>query len=100
MAPPFKQAEFQILYGQGIYHMGEVIDLGVKLKLVDKAGAWYAYKGNKIGQGKANASQYLKDNPEIADEIEGEIRRQLLNLAPEGEDEKAGDKKNEELSPA
>lgn len=80
VSPPFKQAEFQILYGQGIYHMGEVIDLGVKQKLIEKAGAWYSYKGTKIGQGKANAAQYLEDNPEIADEIETEIRRQLLNL--------------------
>src|SRR5690554_6175918 len=61
VAPPFKQAEFQIMYGKGIYHMGEVIDLGVKCNLVDKAGAWYSYKGDKIGQGKANAAQYLED---------------------------------------
>ncbi len=78
VSPPFKQAEFQILYGQGIYHMGEVIDLGVKQKLVEKAGAWYSYKGTKIGQGKANAAQYLQDNPAVAEEIEAEIRRQLL----------------------
>ncbi len=83
VSPPFRQAEFQILYGQGIYHMGEVIDLGVKLKLVDKSGAWYAYKGTKIGQGKANAAQYLTDNPEVANEIEAQIRAELL----------AGDKK-------
>ncbi len=80
VSPPFKQAEFQILYGQGIYHMGEVIDLGVKQKLVEKAGAWYSYKGTKIGQGKANAAQYLQDNPAVAEEIELEIRRQLLGL--------------------
>ncbi|MBU0538239.1 MAG: DNA recombination/repair protein RecA, partial [Gammaproteobacteria bacterium] len=78
VAPPFKQAEFQILYGRGIYRLGEVIDLGVKLGLVDKAGAWYAYKGDKIGQGKANAAKYLADNPETAAEIEGNIREQLL----------------------
>lgn len=78
VAPPFKQAEFQILYGSGIYHMGEVIDLGVKEGLVDKSGAWYAYKGDKIGQGKANAAKYLEEHPEIADEIELEIRRRLL----------------------
>ncbi|MCL6271059.1 recombinase RecA [Sansalvadorimonas sp. 2012CJ34-2] len=88
VSPPFKQAEFQILYGQGIYHMGEVIDLGVKLKLVEKAGAWYSYKGSKIGQGKANAAQYLEDNANIAREIEGEIRRQLLNIESEGKDVK------------
>ena len=65
VASPFKQAEFQIIYGKGIYRMGEIIDLGVKQNLVDKAGAWYAYKGDKIGQGKANASQYLIDHPEM-----------------------------------
>ena len=79
VAPPFKQAEFQIMYGSGIYHMGEVIDLGVKEGLVDKAGAWYAYKGDKIGQGKANAAKYLEEHPDIAKEIELEIRRRLLS---------------------
>src|SRR5690554_2488254 len=78
VAPPFKQAEFQIMYGKGIYHMGEIIDLGVKCNLVDKAGAWYSYKGDKIGQGKANAAQYLEDNPAIAEEIEAAVREQLL----------------------
>ncbi|OQX36235.1 MAG: recombinase RecA [Oceanospirillales bacterium LUC14_002_19_P2] len=100
VSPPFRQAEFQILYGKGIYRMGEVIDLGVKLKLVDKSGAWYAYKGDKIGQGKANAAQYLQDNPAIAEEIESEIRRQLLTSAePQTEDkaEKAAEE-NEELT--
>ncbi|RAU17143.1 recombinase RecA [Nitrincola tibetensis] len=81
VAPPFKQAEFQIMYGSGIYHMGEVIDLGVKEKLIDKAGAWYAYKGDKIGQGKANAARYLEEHPEIAAEVEAEIRRRLLTGA-------------------
>lgn len=89
VAPPFKQAEFQIMYNQGINHVGEVIDLGVKLGLVDKSGAWYAYKGDKIGQGKANAGKFLDENPAIAEEIETEIRRQLLTVpsveAPEAE---------------
>ena len=80
VAPPFRQAEFQILYGKGIYHAGEVVDLGVQCKLVDKAGAWYSYQGNKIGQGKANAAQYLEDNPAIMEEIESQIRGQLLNI--------------------
>ena len=79
VAPPFKQAEFQILYGKGIYRMGEVIDLGVKMGLIEKSGAWYAYKGDKIGQGKANASKFLEDNPAIGDVIEAELRRQLLD---------------------
>ncbi|WP_207063175.1 recombinase RecA [Motiliproteus sp. SC1-56] len=80
VSPPFRQAEFQIMYGKGIYHMGEVIDLGVKQGLVDKSGAWYAYQGNKIGQGKANAAKYLEENPAVAEEIESQIREQLLNL--------------------
>ena len=88
VAPPFKQAEFQIMYGEGIYHMGEVIDLGVKCGLVDKSGAWYAYQGDKIGQGKANAAKYLSDNPEVAEVIEAEIRAQLL--APTVSEKKAG----------
>ena len=67
--PPFRQAEFQIMYGGGIYHMGEVIDWGVKLNLIDKSGAWYAYKGDKIGQGKANASKFLEENAAVAKEI-------------------------------
>ncbi|MEC8643869.1 MAG: recombinase RecA, partial [Pseudomonadota bacterium] len=79
VAPPFKQAEFQIMYGKGIYRFGEVLDLGVSLNLVDKAGAWYSYKGERIGQGKKNACEFLKDNFNIYDEIEGQIRGQLLN---------------------
>ncbi len=79
IAPPFKQAEFQIMYGEGFNRYGELIDLGVKEKLVDKAGAWFSYKGSKIGQGKANASNYLKEHPEVAQEIEMAIRNNLLN---------------------
>ena len=78
VAPPFRQAEFQILYGKGIYRNGEIIDLGVQQGLVEKSGAWYSYKGNKIGQGKANAAKFLEDNVEVAREIEGQIRDKLL----------------------
>ena len=80
VSPPFKQAEFQIMYGEGIYYMGEVIDWGVKLNLVDKSGAWYAYKGDKIGQGKANASRFLEEHPDIANEIESQIRHQTMGM--------------------
>ncbi len=80
VSPPFKQAEFQIMYGSGIYHMGEVIDWGVKLDLVDKSGAWYAYKGDKIGQGKANAARFLEEHPDIAAEIENQIRHQTMGV--------------------
>ncbi|WP_062568804.1 recombinase RecA [Pseudoalteromonas arabiensis] len=90
VAPPFKQAEFIIMYGEGISKHGELIDLGVKHKLVEKSGAWYSYNGNKVGQGKANSIKFLKDNPEIADEIEGKLREMLLlqaTVQPEdGED--------------
>ncbi len=85
MAPPFKQAEFQIVYNQGTNHLAEVIDLGVDLDLVGKAGAWYSYKGEKIGQGKANSVKYLEENPEIAEEIESLIRAEKLNKKPADE---------------
>ena len=95
VSPPFRQAEFQILYGQGINQLGEVLDLGVQQGLVDKSGAWYAYKGDKIGQGKQNACEYLRENPAIAEEIETEIRARLLpdptSEAPVEEDAAADD---------
>lgn len=78
VAPPFKQAEFQILYGQGINLQGEIIDFGVKLGLIDKAGAWYSYKGDKIGQGKNNVVKFLMENPDIQKEIETQVRAELL----------------------
>ena len=81
VAPPFRQAEFQILYGKGIYRNGEIIDLGVQLGLLEKSGAWYSYQGSKIGQGKANSAKYLEDNPEVARTVEGLIREKLLVTA-------------------
>ena len=77
VAPPFKQAEFDILYGEGVSLEGEIIDIGVKLGLVEKSGAWYSYNGNKIGQGKDNTRMWLKENPEIANEIEQKIRAEV-----------------------
>ncbi len=74
VAPPFKTADFDILYGEGISREGEIIELGVIHKIVDKSGSWYAYKGEKIGQGKDNTRKFLKDNPEMAQEIEARIR--------------------------
>lgn len=74
VAPPFKVAEFEIIYGEGVSKIGEIIDLAVKEDIIEKSGSWYAYDGVKIGQGKENAKKYLKDNPEIADQIEGKIR--------------------------
>jgi recombination protein RecA len=78
LAPPFKQVVFEIMYGEGISREGELIDLGVEHKLVEKSGAWFAYKGEKIGQGKDNSKQYLREHPEVAAEIETALRAKLL----------------------
>ncbi len=78
VAPPFKEALFDIIYGEGISHEGELIDLGTKHEIIDKSGAWYSYNGNNIGQGKDNARTYLKENPEVAQTIEQQIRDKLL----------------------
>ncbi|SMY36265.1 recombinase RecA [Photobacterium andalusiense] len=85
IAAPFKQAETQILYGQGFNRLGELIDLGVKHKFVDKAGAWYSYNGDKIGQGKANSTKYLAEHPELAAELDKKLRDLLLSPAVESE---------------
>ena len=77
IAPPFRQAEFDILYGEGISREGEIIELGVIHKFIEKSGAWYAYKGNKIGQGKDNTRNFLREHPEMAKEIEAKIRAEL-----------------------
>ena len=77
VAPPFRQVEFDIMYGEGISKVGEIIDLGVQHDIVEKAGAWFSYNGTRIGQGKENVKTYLKENPEIADEIEAKIREIL-----------------------
>ncbi len=84
VAPPFRQAEFQILYGKGINRAGEIVDLGAKLGIVDKSGAWYSYKNDRIGQGKKNACDYLDQNPEVAKEIEVAIRTEMLPKARSG----------------
>ena len=86
VSPPFRQAEFQVMYGQGIYHMGEVLDLGVQEGLVEKSGAWYSYDGQRIGQGKANAAQFLDENRAMADEIEKMLRDRLLASPGPAED--------------
>src|SRR5438477_4002606 len=78
IAPPFREAEFEIMYGQGISHEGEIIELGSSLGIIEKSGAWYAYKGSRIGQGKDNARAYLLANKEVAREIEEQVRARLL----------------------
>ena len=78
VAPPFRQVIFDILYGEGISQLGELIDLGVQEGLVDKAGAWYSYNGQRIGQGRDNVRQFLKDNVAIAEELDAALRVKLL----------------------
>ena len=78
VAPPFRQAEFEILYGEGTSREGEIIELGVAQNLIDKSGAWYSYNGDRIGQGKENVRQFLRDNPAIANEIDRQLRERLL----------------------
>ena len=85
VAPPFRQAEFELLYGEGTSREGEIIELGVRENLIDKSGAWYSYKGDRVGQGKENVRQFLRDNPAIANEIDTELRARLLvKPAPRG----------------
>ncbi len=96
VAPPFKQTEFEILYGAGISLEGELIDLGVKYGFVEKSGSWYSYGKDRIGQGKDNVRQFLKENPQIADEIHQKIRKEVLGTietASERKDSKKADKK-------
>lgn len=95
MAPPFREALFQILYGKGVNHLGEVIDLAVDQKIIHKAGAWYSYNGNKIGQGKNNVIRYLDENKDMAKEIEKLIREKLLTPVDPNQQEKS---ESEELS--
>ena len=86
VSPPFKEAEFDILYGEGISREGEIIDLGVNAKVIEKSGAWYAYNGEKIGQGKDNCREFLKENPALAIEIENKVRESLgVPLVPVAE---------------
>ncbi|MES2906490.1 MAG: recombinase RecA [Pseudomonadota bacterium] len=93
VAPPFKQVEFDIMYGEGISKMGELVDLGVKANIVEKSGSWFSYDSTRIGQGRENAKQFLRDNPEVANKIEAALRQnagviaeRLLEGTPETED--------------
>ncbi len=91
MAPPFRQAEFSIMYGKGIHRIGEIIELGVQQGFIEKAGAWYSYQGSKIGQGKANVARFLEENADIASTIESAVRARLLSqvqgISPDARDE-------------
>jgi recombination protein RecA len=77
VSPPFKTAEFDILYGEGISREGEIIDMGVEARILEKSGAWYAYNGEKIGQGKDNAREFLRENADVAREIENKVRESM-----------------------
>jgi recombination protein RecA len=96
VAPPFKQVEFDIMYGQGVSKVGEILDLGVKAGLVEKSGAWFSYDSVRIGQGRENAKQYLAENPDVAQRIENAIRGkteevgEALMVGPEGDDDGDG----------
>jgi recombination protein RecA len=81
VAPPFKQVEFDIMYGEGISKMGEILDLGVKAGLIEKSGSWFSYDSMRIGQGRENAKTYLKENPELATRIENAIRGRTEQVA-------------------
>ncbi|MCK6418484.1 MAG: recombinase RecA [Alphaproteobacteria bacterium] len=81
MAPPFRQVEFDIMYGEGISKLGELVDLGVQANLVEKSGAWFGYDGQRIGQGRENSKQYLRDNPEVAAKLEAQIRQNAGGVA-------------------
>jgi len=87
VAPPFKQAEFDIMYGKGISKIGEIVDIGVECDLIEKSGSWYSYNGNKIGQGRDNVKQFLLDNPEVAEVIENKVKEKLLPKAENTEKE-------------
>ena len=96
MAPPFKQAEFEILYGEGTSREGELIELGVKHDLIDKSGAWYSYNGDRIGQGKDNVRNHMKENPQMTEEIETVLREKLLSAPVKAGQEKQDETKQEE----
>jgi recombination protein RecA len=83
VAPPFKQVEFDIMYGQGISKIGEILDIGVKAGLVEKAGAWFSYDSIRIGQGRENAKTFLKENPEVCSRLEAAIRTRTEQVAEE-----------------
>jgi recombination protein RecA len=82
VSPPFREAEFEIMYGQGISREGEIIDLGSSQNIIEKSGAWYSYKGERIGQGTENARTFLKEHPEVAHDIEEQIRARLIPVRP------------------
>lgn len=98
VAPPFKEAEFDIMFGQGISTQGDILDLAAENNIINKSGAWYAYEGNKIGQGRENAKQYLKDNPQVCEEVERKVR-ELFNMETDAAEEKPAGESPSEAAP-
>lgn len=96
VAPPFRVAEFDIMFGEGVSKLGELIDYGVKLDIVDKSGAWFSYGATRLGQGRENSKIFLKENPAIADEIESKIKEQIGVMPSEGDDDDSQDKGDDE----
>jgi recombination protein RecA len=104
VAPPFKQVEFDIMYGEGISKMGELVDLGARANIVEKSGAWFSFNGERIGQGRENTKTFLKEHPKIADQIEKAIRQnaglivdKMLDAPPEGDEAKDADEGPEDF---
>jgi recombination protein RecA len=103
LAPPFKQVEFDIMYGEGVSKMGELIDLGVKAGVVEKSGAWFSYDSQRIGQGRENAKTFLKQNPDVANRIEAQVRQNAGLIAEaimQGEVEKDDDEEDDKAAEA
>ncbi len=100
VASPFREAEVDIIYGQGISREGDILDLAANEDIVNKSGAWYAYQGNKIGQGRENAKIYLKENPAIMEEVEKQVREKYAKKNPFGEEEEPKDDKEEKVEKA
>lgn len=89
IAPPFKQAEFDIMYGYGVSHEGCIVDIGTEMEIIEKSGAWYSYAGTRLGQGRENVKDFLKENAKVRDEIEGKIREKLIVSVPVSQEESA-----------
>jgi recombination protein RecA len=100
MAPPFRVVDFDIMYGEGISKTGELIDLGVKANIVEKSGAWFSYDGQRVGQGRENAKQFMKDNPDVAQAIEAKVRAQAGIVADAMLDASGGAEESEEAAAA
>ena len=96
VAPPFREAEFDLVYGEGISKTGNILDMAIKLDIVEKSGSWFSYNGNRIGQGRENVKKYLKDNPEVLEEVEKKVRDNFAKAF----EQSLGEEKTEEVAQA